>query len=164
MAITNPRSAAQTIASAIATELSTDTVLRNLRIRISGCPNSCGHHHAADIGLFGVSKRINDRAAPHYAVLLGGASSGEAFGARAIEVPAFRVSQAVEQVLRFYRARRVTDESFSSFIGRVGLAHVREQLEPLTHLSVPGVEPAAYRDLGADQDFRVGARRGECAA
>jgi sulfite reductase beta subunit-like hemoprotein len=164
MAITNPRSAAQTIASAIATELSADTALRNLRIRISGCPNSCGHHHAADIGLFGVSRQINGRPAPHYAVLLGGASSGEAFGARAIEVPAFRVAQAVEQVLRMYRARRGTDESFSSFIGRVGLASAREQLESLIHLHAPGIEPAAWRDLGADRDFSVGARAGECAA
>jgi sulfite reductase beta subunit-like hemoprotein len=163
-AITNPRSAAQTIASAIATELAADPALRGLRIRISGCPNSCGHHHAADIGLFGVSKRLNGRLAPHYAVLLGGADSGEAFGTRAIEIPAFRLAEAIEKVLRFYRAERETDESFSSFIGRVGLPRARQLLEPFTHPPVAEIEPAAYRDLGTDQDFLVGARGGECAA
>jgi sulfite reductase beta subunit-like hemoprotein len=163
-AITNPRSAAQAVASAVATELAADPVLRQLRIRISGCPNSCGHHHAADIGLFGVSKRIHGRLAPHYAVLLGGADSGGAFGARAIEIPAFRLALAVDQVLRLYRAQRAADESFSAFLGRFGLARVREQLEPMTHMPAPEMEPAAYRDLGADRDFTVGAQGGECAA
>jgi len=163
-AITNPRSAAEAVALAVATELLADPVLRHLRIRISGCPNSCGHHHAADIGLFGVSKRINGRPVPHYAMLLGGANSGEAFGARAIEVPAFRLSLAVEQVLQLYRAQRATDESFSAFLGRIGLSRVRELLEPLTQALAPGIEPAAYRDLGADLDFSVGAQGGECAA
>jgi sulfite reductase beta subunit-like hemoprotein len=163
-AITNPRSAAEAVASALATELSADPVLRHLRIRISGCPNSCGHHHAADIGFFGVSKRINGRPVPHYAVLLGGANSGEAFAARAIEIPAFRLSLAVEQVLRLYRAQRATDESFSAFLGRIGLSRVRELFEPLTQVPAPEIEPAAYRDLGADRDFSVGAQGGECAA
>ncbi len=116
------------------------------------------------MGLFGVSKQMNGRPAPHYAVLLGGADSGEAFGQRAIEIPAFRISLAVEQMLRLYRAQRATDESFSSFIGRVGLPLVRKHLEPLTLMPAPGIEAAAYRDLGAYHDFSVGARGGECSA
>jgi sulfite reductase beta subunit-like hemoprotein len=163
-AITNSRAAAQAIESAIATGLAEDPALRNLRIRVSGCPNSCSHHHTADMGLFGVSKQMNGRPAPHYAVLLGGADSGEAFGQRAIEIPAFRISLAVEQMLRLYRAQRATDESFSSFIGRVGLPLVRKHLEPLTLMPAPGIEAAAYRDLGAYHDFSVGARGGECSA
>jgi sulfite reductase beta subunit-like hemoprotein len=163
-AITNPRPAAEAVAAAVAAELAGDPALRHLRIRISGCPNSCSHHHIADIGLFGVSKRINGRPVPHYAMLLGGADSGEAFGARAIEIPAIRLSRAVEQVLRLYRAQRGTEESFSAFISRVGLASVRNQLALLAQVPAPGIEPAAYRDLGADQDFPVGTRGGECAA
>jgi sulfite reductase beta subunit-like hemoprotein len=163
-AITNSRSAAEAVASAVAKELAADPVLRHLRIRISGCPNSCGHHHAADIGLFGVSKRINGRPVPHYALLLGGADSGEVFGARAIEIPAFRLSLAVEELLRLYRAQRAPDESFSALLGRIGPSRVRELLEPLTQVPAPEIEPAAYRDLGADRDFSVGAHGGECAA
>jgi sulfite reductase beta subunit-like hemoprotein len=163
-AITNPRPAAEAVAAAVAAELAGDPALRHLRIRISGCPNSCSHHHIADIGLFGVSKRINGRPVPHYAMLLGGADSGEAFGARAIESPAIRLSRAVEQVLRLYRAQRATDESFSAFLGRIGLSRVRELFEPLTQVPAPEIEPAAYRDLGADRDFSVGAQGGECAA
>jgi sulfite reductase beta subunit-like hemoprotein len=163
-AITNSRSAAEAVGSAVAKELAADPVLRHLRIRISGCPNSCGHHHAADIGLFGVSKRINGRPVPHYALLLGGADSGEVFGARAIEIPAFRLSLAVEELLRLYRAQRAPDESFSALLGRIGPSRVRELLEPLTQVPAPEIEPAAYRDLGADRDFSVGAHGGECAA
>ena len=163
-AITNPKSAAEAVISAIATEFLADPVLRNLRIRISGCPDSCGHHHAADIGLFGVSKRINGRPMPHYAVLLGGVESGEAFGARAIEIPAFRLSRAVEEVLRLYRDQRATGESFSAFIGRVGVSHARNHIQALIHVPAPDIEPAAYRDLGADRDFSAGTQGGECAA
>ena len=163
-AITNPKPAAEKIVAAIEANLASDPLLRGLRIRVSGCPNSCSHHHAADIGLYGVSKQIHGRPVPHYVLLLGGASSGEAFGARVIEIPALRVSEAVEQTLGFYQTERAAGETFATFVSRIGLNRLRQQLEPLTRVAPPEVEPAVYRDLGADRQFKVEARRGECAA
>ena len=46
--------------------------ITDFRIKISGCPNSCGQHHIANIGFFGSTKRIEGRNAPIYQVLLGG--------------------------------------------------------------------------------------------
>ena len=43
-----------------------------LRINISGCTNSCGQHHIADIGFFGAERRAHGEAAPGYQMLLGG--------------------------------------------------------------------------------------------
>jgi sulfite reductase beta subunit-like hemoprotein len=163
-AITNPKPAAEKIVAAIEANLARDPLLRGLRIRVSGCPNSCSHHHAADIGLYGVSRQINGRPVPHYVLLLGGASSAEAFGARVTEIPALRVTEAVEQTLELYQAEHASGEDFATFVNRVGLARVRQRLEPLTRISAPEAEPALYRDLGASRQFKVEAQRGECAA
>jgi len=164
MAITNPRPAAEAIISVLEKELADDASLRKLRIRISGCPNSCGHHHASDIGLFGVSKNFHNRQVPHYALLLGGVSSAETFGARVLEVPALNVARAVWRVIGFFQAERQEAESFSAFINRVGLSALKQRLEPLTQVASPAEQPAFYRDLGSTQPFVVGARGGECAA
>jgi sulfite reductase beta subunit-like hemoprotein len=164
MAITNPRPAAEAIITVLEKELAADPSLRELRIRISGCPNSCGHHHASDIGLFGVSKNFHNRQVPHYALLLGGVSSAEAFGARVLEIPALNVAQAVRQVVGFYQAERQAAESFPAFVSRVGLPALKQRLEPLTQVASPMEQPAFYHDLGSTQPFVVGARGGECAA
>ena len=164
MAITNPRPAAEAIIGALEKELASDASLRQLRIRISGCPNSCGHHHASDIGLFGVSKNFHNRQVPHYALLLGGISSAEAFGARVLEIPALNVAQAVREVIKFFQTERQTEENFSTYFNRVGLTAWKQRLEPLTQVASPNDHPNFYHDLGSTQPFVVGARGGECAA
>jgi len=164
MAITNPRPAAEAIISVLEKELANDASLRQLRIRISGCPNSCGHHHASDIGLFGVSKNYHNRQVPHYALLLGGISSAETFGMRVLEIPALNVAQAIREVVGYYQAERQPAESFSAYVSRVGLSALKQRLEPLTQVAAPAEQPAFYRDLGSTQLFVVGARGGECAA
>ena len=164
MAITNPRPAAEAIIGVLEQELADDPSLRQLRIRISGCPNSCGHHHASDIGLFGVSKNFYNRQVPHYALLLGGLSSAETFGTRVLEVPALNVAQAVREVIGFFQVERQPGESFSAYVNRVGLTAWKQRLEPLTQVVSPAEQPAFYCDLGSTQPFVVGARGGECAA
>jgi sulfite reductase beta subunit-like hemoprotein len=164
MAITNPRPAAEAIITVLEKELAADPSLRDLRIRISGCQNSCGHHHASDIGLFGVSKNFHNRQVPHYALLLGGVSSAETFGARVLEIPALNVAQAIREVVGFFQAERQPAEKFSAYVSRVGLPVWKQRLEPLTQVSSPTEQPAFYRDLGSTQPFVVGARGGECAA
>src|SRR6202140_3891120 len=46
--------------------------VRNLHIKISGCFNSCGQHHVADLGFYGVSRKMSGYAVPHFQVVLGG--------------------------------------------------------------------------------------------
>lgn len=163
-ALTNSRGAANNIAKAISGDLAQDPVLKNLRVRVSGCPNSCSHHHAADIGVFGLSKQYFGRSVPHYALVLGGNHSGGAAGIRVIEVPALRVGQAVKATLLYYRSERATDETFTAFVQRVGAEALQKKLVALAQVPPPEKAPACYRDLGADGDFRIGAKRGECAA
>jgi len=164
MAITNPRPAAEAIISVLERELAADPSLRELRLRISGCPNSCGHHHASDIGLFGISKTFHNRPVPHYALLLGGVSSAEAFGTRVLEIPALNVAQAVHAIIGFYQSARQPAEGFPAFVSRIGLPAFKQRLEPLTQITSPAEQPAFYHDLGSTRPFAVGTRGGECAA
>ncbi len=161
-AITSSRAAAVDITRALEEELGYDTSLQHLRVRVSGCPNSCSHHHASDIGLYGISKKINGRAVPHYALLAGGSGQGERTGVRVIDVPAARVGVAVERTVRLYRDERKQGESFPAFVDRTGAEHIRETLQPLTEAPSVEEEPAFYRDLDAERDFKVESKKGEC--
>ena len=49
-----------------------DEAIQNLHIKISGCFNSCGQHHVADIGFYGASRTVSGFRIPHFQVVLGG--------------------------------------------------------------------------------------------
>jgi sulfite reductase (ferredoxin) len=70
-------------------------------IRISGCPNSCGHHYIAEIGFQGKAKRVNGRLMPFYDVLVGAKTvEGDAHLAERIAtVPAKRIPDLLAETL-----------------------------------------------------------------
>ncbi|MEX0786663.1 MAG: nitrite/sulfite reductase, partial [Dehalococcoidia bacterium] len=49
-----------------------DPLVEQIRIKISGCPNSCGHHHIADIGFYGNAVRSGERMVPSFSMLVAG--------------------------------------------------------------------------------------------
>ena len=67
-----------------------------VRINISGCTNSCGQHHTADIGFFGAERRAHGKSAPGYQMLLGGYVGQEQihFGDKALRLPAKAAPEA----------------------------------------------------------------------
>ena len=91
-----------------------------LKIKISGCINACGHHHAGHIGILGVDKK----GVEFYQLQLGGsgaedASIGDILG------PAFgehEIADAVERVVDVYLQERAPGERFLDTYRRVGLA------------------------------------------
>jgi sulfite reductase beta subunit-like hemoprotein len=140
----------------------------NIRIKISGCPNSCGQHHIADIGFFGGARKVNEHLAPHFQLMLGGfAEEGKAeFGKPVLKLPAKRIPEAVVRMLELYRKdRQSSAESFRGFAARVGLPYWQQTLEPFTTLPAFEESPEAYRDWGAETEFSLGGMGpGECAA
>ncbi len=94
--------------------------LRDVTIKISGCPNSCGHHHIATIGLYGAARKVGDRQVPFYQLLLGGkVHDGEvAFARPVMRIPARQVPEAIFRLIEAYRAERVDGESFLGWIER----------------------------------------------
>ncbi|OHC67097.1 MAG: sulfite reductase [Rhodocyclales bacterium RIFCSPLOWO2_02_FULL_63_24] len=99
-----------------------------LELNISGCMNSCGHHHLGAIGILGVDKNGEE----WYQVTLGGqqgnhASIGEVIGRSfaAIEVP-----DVVERLIGVYLTTRHTEERFIDTVQRLGIEPFRSAAYP----------------------------------
>ena len=82
----------------------------DVRIKISGCPNGCGQHHVAPIGFQGSIRKVGDRVVPQYFVMIGGGAGQQAasFGRLTAKIPARRVPEAVDRLLRLYQDERTT--------------------------------------------------------
>ncbi len=143
-----------------------DEAVGNLRIKVSGCFNSCGQHHAADIGFWGVSRKRNGRAVPHFQVVLGGqwAENAGAYGLAICAVPSKNVPAVVDRLTEAYMRQRVKDESFAAYTKRVGKAKVRTLLEDLCNVPAYSEGASYYSDWGDPREFTIGDMGvGECA-
>ena len=114
-----------------------DPLTRKMRIHMSGCPNSCGQHHIADIGFHGAAIKVGNRQIPAYHMFIGGTYRTEEMRLGTlvpkVRIPAKRVPDAVERVINLYHADRNSEqELFSSWIDRIGLSPVQETLNDLT--------------------------------
>jgi sulfite reductase (NADPH) hemoprotein beta-component len=95
----------------------------DLDLHISGCMNSCGHHHSGHIGILGVDKDGKE----WYQVSLGGSDgstiSGNSVPGKVIG-PSFsadEVADVIEAVIDTYRERRAANELFIDTVKRIGL-------------------------------------------
>jgi len=98
----------------------------DLKIKISGCINACGHHHAGHIGILGVDKKGEE----FYQITLGG-SADEKAAIGKILGPAFSyddVVDAVENIVQTYLDLRQDGERFNDTYARVGAAPFKEKL------------------------------------
>jgi len=137
-----------------------------LRIKISGCPNSCGHHHIAGIGFSGGSRESDGQQVPTYQVFLGASLDLGAtrYARPTVKVPAKKAPALVGRLLDLYQAERLEGEKFEAFVQRVGLARIREAVKDLTDLPPQVQAPDAYLDWGGTEQFKVQTGPGECAS
>jgi len=100
--------------------------LGDVKIRISGCMNACGHHHVADIGILGVDKK----GVEWYQLTLGGRStSGARIGKRiGRAIAKAEVAEAVDRILNVYTDLRHNGETFVDTLDRVGLDPFQERV------------------------------------
>ena len=124
LAVTQSRGLAKAIGDRLEEEGLAD--VGGVRINISGCTNSCGQHHAVDIGFFGVERRAHDQAAPGYQMLLGGYVGQEQihFGDKALRLPAKTAPEAAVRVVRRFAEERGAGETFRTWLDRSGGASV----------------------------------------
>jgi sulfite reductase (ferredoxin) len=143
-----------------------DAAIKNLRIKISGCFNSCGQHHVADIGFYGNSRNINGYTVPHFQVMLGGKWTQNA-GSYALamgSVPSKRIPEVVERITGRYVSERTSGESFQDFIQRIGKVAVKQMLDDLTAVPPHNEDASFYSDWGDPREFTIGDMGvGECA-
>ncbi|MCW1987252.1 UNVERIFIED_ORG: sulfite reductase (NADPH) hemoprotein beta-component [Sphingomonas sp. R1F5B] len=100
--------------------------LGELKLKISGCINACGHHHAGHIGILGVDRK----GVENYQLLLGGAESADT-SLGTITGPGFSedgVVDAIEKVTDVYLARREGAERFLDTYRRIGMAPFKEAI------------------------------------
>ena len=105
--------------------------LGDIRIKISGCMNACGHHHVAHIGLLGVDKKGEQ----WYQITLGGSAKNDAaIGTRlGPAVAKADIGDAVEHIIDTYIAQREEGESFLQTLDRIGLTPFKERVYVRTH-------------------------------
>ena len=146
--------------------LELDQAVKNLRIKVSGCFNSCGQHHVADIGFYGINRNVKGFQVPHFQVILGGKfrdNAGE-YGVAVGAVPSKRVPEAVLSITEYYVRRRLRDESFQDFVRRIGKKEIKDLLEDLTKIPAHEVGPSYYTDWGDPREFTLtDMGTGECA-
>lgn len=135
------------------------------RIKISGCPNSCGQHHVATIGFYGGSRKFSGRQVPTYQMFLGGAwGDGTArFGKPTLRIPAKNIPMAIDRLLQIYKANRENCEVLITFLDRFGSGRVAEILAEFTQLPAYEEAPDGFRDWGAEEAFQPKTGAGECA-
>ncbi len=116
---------AQKIAAKFEDSVSAQKDIGELKIKVSGCINGCGHHHAGHIGILGVDKKGEEA----YQLLLGGSGAEDASLAKILG-PGFDengIVTAVDKLIAFYRtARSAPDERFLDTYRRLGAAPFKE--------------------------------------
>jgi len=148
-------------------DLVADPLIERMHIKISGCPNGCGHHHLADIGFHGAAvKGDGGRQVPAYEVFLAGHYEGGdvRYGQRLrVRVPAKAVPQVVRAFLTLYREQRQPGEEFRAFADRVGREPFEHAAEPLAAVPAAAALPDLYQDWDRTVPYRVERGEGECA-
>jgi sulfite reductase (ferredoxin) len=93
---------------------------QHVKLHVTGCPNSCGQHWIADIGIEGKKTKVDGRLVDAYYFCVGGAVGKHQSIARPIgyRIPAAEVPEAIERLLRHYLELRRPQESFRGFCAR----------------------------------------------
>ena len=137
---------------------------QDIKIKISGCMNSCGQHGLAHIGFHGSSLKAAGKVVPAAQVLLGGGTIGDGLGRAAekiIKVPSKRTKDVVRVVLNEYSQNKIGEELFNDFYDRLGKDHFYQLLKPIADLTT--LTPDEFIDWGHEETFVTAIGVGECA-
>ncbi|HKT74748.1 MAG TPA: nitrite/sulfite reductase [Steroidobacteraceae bacterium] len=143
-----------------------DPAVRDLHIKMSGCFNSCGQHHLADIGFYGVSRKVGGTAVPHFRVLMGGEweNNGATYGLTIGAVPSKRIPEFIDHVTQRYLAGRKEGERFKDFVGRIGKKALKEMVDAFSSVPPYAVDRSLYSDWRDPREFTISdITTGECA-
>ena len=125
---------------------------QQLKLNITGCPNSCGQHWIADLGLEGKKIKINGRMADAYYFCVGGAVGREQSIARAVgyRCLASEVPDAIARLLSAYNLRRNPEENLRQFFSRHSNDEIRGFLAGGVAAPVPRDLPTATTPHGIE--------------
>lgn len=136
----------------------------DLKIKISGCPNSCGQHGIAGIGFHGSSIKKDGQVLPAVQVLLGGGilTDGEGkIAEKVIKIPSKRAPQALRMLLDDYLKNQEKDEIYMEYFQRQTKNYFYQLLKPLNDLD--SVQELDFIDWDRQKPFELHTGVGECA-
>jgi Sulfite reductase, beta subunit (hemoprotein) len=136
----------------------------NIKIKISGCPNSCGQHGLASIGFHGSSFKVGNNSLPALQVVLGGGRLGDGNGIlseKVIKIPSKRGPDALRLLLDDYFEHQEEGEYFENYYRRRGAEYFHALLKPLTNFT--NLVPSDYIDWGHAEKFALNTKVGESA-
>ncbi|MBO9155046.1 nitrite reductase [Chitinophaga sp. GCM10012297] len=142
-----------------------DLIYNNdIKIKISGCMNSCGQHGLAHIGFHGSSMKAGGKVLPALQVLLGGGVLRDGEGRvsdKVLKVPSRRGPDVLRTLLHDYETNAQEKELFNDYYDRNGEKYFYELLKPLADLTK--VTDSDFIDWGQAEGFSTAIGVGECA-
>jgi sulfite reductase (ferredoxin) len=138
---------------------------KDIKIKISGCMNSCGQHGIASIGFHGSSVKSGGKVLPALQVLLGGGIVGDGIGRvadKVIKVPSKRGPDVLRSLLNDYEANGQESEKYNDYYDRQGERYFYDLLKPLTDLTT--LQNDDFIDWGQGDKFATAIGVGECAS
>lgn len=140
---------------------------RDLKIKISGCPNACAQHTTANIGFQGAATSKGGRRVPSEMVFVGGSLAGDdtRLAESIIKIPTRNAPKVVGKLLQIYDQERRNGEHFDLTMMRLGKEYLNGQLQEFTHVPAFEEDPDFYKDWGhEDEQFDIMTGiKGECA-
>jgi sulfite reductase (ferredoxin) len=137
---------------------------KEIKIKISGCMNSCGQHGLAHIGFHGSSMKVNGKVMPAVQVLLGGGIVGDGIGRAAdkvLKVPSKRAPQVLRTILNDYQAKADFYSNFHTYYDELGKDYFYQLLKPIADQS--DVKDDEFVDWGHEETYVTAIGVGECA-
>jgi sulfite reductase (ferredoxin) len=164
LGISNSMTMAKVLEDVIYNEYEDFIYNREIKIKISGCMNSCGQHGLAHIGFHGSSLKAGAKVLPSVQVMLGGGTVGNGVGRaaeRVIKVPSKRATDALRYVLDDYKTNSVSEETFHAYYDRQGKDYFYRLLKPLADLTT--LTDDEFVDWGHQETYVSAIGVGECA-
>jgi len=164
LGISDSTNVAKVIESVVREEYPELIYNEEIKIKISGCMNSCGQHGLAHIGFHGSSQKVNGLTIPALQVLLGGGKLGNGAGRiaeKVIKVPSKRVLNVIRYLFDDYIQNQQDEETFNGYYDRKGNKFFYDLLKPLADTTT--LQPSDYIDWGHEEQFKIAIGVGECA-
>ncbi|QHS57362.1 HEPN domain-containing protein [Mucilaginibacter sp. 14171R-50] len=164
LGISNSMTMARVLEDLIYNEYDEFVTNRDIKIKISGCMNSCGQHGLAHIGFHGSSLKAGTKVLPSVQVMLGGGTVGNGVGRiaeRVIKVPSKRATHVLRTVLDDYKTNSISEETFHAYYDRQGKDYFYRLLKPLADLTT--LTDDEFVDWGHQETYVSAIGVGECA-
>ncbi len=159
LGITNATGTARVLAGIIRDEFPGLEGEADLKIKISGCMNSCAQHGIAQIGFHGSTIKFGNATLPALQILLGGGQGS--LGDKILKLPSRIAPDALRKILNHFLENRKKGEAFNAYYQRFGKAFFYGLLKPLSE--VDAQDSLLFVDFEREELFKTEIGVGECA-